>query len=68
MVVKRTLNVSVWVSVAVPSDVVVENVVPVLVVLVEVSVLGVVTPVCVVVSLREEVTRLVVVLVDRIEV
>ena len=68
MVVKRTLNVSVCVSVAVPSDVVVENVVPVLVVVAEVSVLSVVTPVCVVVSLREEVTRLVVVLVDRIEV
>ena len=67
MVVKRTLTVSVSVTITVPSVIVLENAVPVLAV-VEVSVPTVVTPVSVVVSLTEEVTRLVVVLVDRIEV
>ena len=67
MVVKRVLNVSVCVIVTVPPAAVVENIVPILVVL-EVSVLSVVTPVCVVVSPREEVVRLVDVLVDRIDV
>jgi hypothetical protein len=68
MVVKRVLNVSVSVIVTVPPNVVVVNIVPVLVVVAEVSVLSVVKPVCVVVCPTEDVTRLVDVLVDRIEV
>jgi hypothetical protein len=67
MVVKRMVTVSVSVTITVPPVVVLENAVPVLVVL-EVSVPTVVTPVSVVVSLTEEVAKLVVVLVDRIEV
>ena len=57
---------SVSVTVTVPADVVVVNVVTVLVVL-DVPVLTVVTPVCVVVS-REEVVRLVDVLIERVDV
>ena len=47
MVVKSTLNVFVWVTITVPADVVVENVVPVLVVVDEDAMLTVVTPVSV---------------------
>jgi hypothetical protein len=66
--VKKTLNVSVSVTVTVPPTVVDVNAVPVLVVAAEVAVLVVVTPVSTVVSPTEEVSRVVVVLVDRIDV
>ena len=62
------MNVSVSVIVTVPPAVVVVNAVPVLVVVAEVPVLAVVTPVCVVVCPRDKVARLVVMLVDRIDV
>ena len=62
------MKVSVSVTVVVPPAVVVVNAVPVPVVAVEDWVLSVIRPVSVVVSPREEVVRLVVVLVDRIDV
>ena len=62
------MNVSVSVTVTVPPDVVVVNAVPVLVVVAGVAVLTVVTPVCVAVCSTDKVARLVVMLVDRIDV
>ena len=61
------MNVFVCVTVTVPPDDVVVNVVAVLVVP-EVVVLTVVVPVCTVVSLEETVTELVVMLVPRVDV